>query len=94
MKLSEEQKRLLNEKLNNLAVPPLCSICSSNDWSATDTIFELREFQRGSLTIGGNQSIYPVIPITCNKCGNTLFINAIRIGILAPEPPKGEGKNE
>jgi hypothetical protein len=94
MKLTEEQKQFLNEKLNSLGIPPKCNICSSDEWSASDTIFEVREFQGGSLIIGGNQSIYPVIPISCNKCGNTVFINALRIGVLSPQPPKSEGKNE
>ena len=91
MKLSEEQKKKLISKLNSFGVPSQCPICKSGTWTVSDTIFELREFQGGSLVIGGNQGIYPVIPLTCSNCGNTYFLNPLMLGILEP-PKKKEGQ--
>ena len=38
----------------------------------------------------GGQSInkvYPLVVLTCNTCGYTVFVNAIRIGLTQPETP-------
>ena len=36
-----------------------------------------------NLVLGGaKSSIVPVIPVTCSKCGNTVFINAIVANLL------------
>jgi hypothetical protein len=58
-----------------------CPMCGEKNWSVQDTIFELREFQHGSMVIG-NGPLVPVAPVTCNNCGNTFLINAIVAGLL------------
>ena len=50
-----------------------CKFCGANDWAVIDKVFELREFQ--SRVVGS--PIIPVIPVTCNQCGNILLFNAI-----------------
>ena len=85
MKLNEEQRSKLVEKLNSMGSPTICPLCNSGEWNVSDTIFELREFQGGSLVVGGDHSIYPVIPLTCNECGNTYFLNPLKLGILDPQ---------
>lgn len=92
MKLTEDQRKKLVEFLNEKRASPNCPMCDSKSWGVSDTIFELREFQGGSLMVGGNQNIFPVIPISCNECGHTIFINAIRAGVLNPQ--NHGGKNE
>ena len=82
MKLNTEQQEIFLNKLNSFPHKLVCSVCGSNNWSANDTIFELREFMEGNLIIGGDQSLYPVIPITCNVCGNTHFLNPLKLGLL------------
>lgn len=82
MKLSEEQRNKLIHFLNTKRISPNCQICNSNSWGVSDTIFEMREFQGGNLILGGNQNIFPVIPVSCNECGNTIFLNAIIVGVL------------
>lgn len=60
-----------------------CPMCGSIDWNVTDKVFELREFNDGNLVIGGpNNSIVPVIPVTCKNCGNTVFFNPMAVGLL------------
>ena len=60
-----------------------CPMCHSSSWNLSDKIFELREFNNGSLVLGGPSSaITPVIPVTCTNCGNTIFVNALTAGFL------------
>lgn len=76
---SQQLINFLNEKWHGAQ----CTMCGSNDWSVTDKVFELREFNDGNLVIGGpNSSIVPLIPITCKNCGNTVFVNPMVIGLL------------
>lgn len=57
-----------------------CPYCGKQEWNVTESVFELREFNEGNLNVGG--PITPVIPITCQNCGNTVFINALTSGLL------------
>ena len=79
IKDEERQKKIiehLSKKWNGQA----CTMCKTGNWSVSDTIFELREYNDGNMVIG-NVPIFPVIPITCDNCGNSLMINAIVAGI-------------
>ena len=53
-----------------------CPMCGQTNWNVSDKAFELREFQGGDVVLGAGP-IIPVIPVTCNNCGNTAFVNAI-----------------
>jgi len=89
MPLTPEQRNRVVEKLRQFQGVEVCSYCQSNEWNISDSIFELREFHGGSITFGGG--IYPVVPMTCAKCGNTLFFNAIMLGVIEPLKPAQEG---
>lgn len=86
MKLTEEQAQSvithITRTSNNRTI--VCPICGNTQWSVNSIITEMREFQNGNLILGGNSSIMPFVSITCNNCGHTLFINAIRAGIVSP----------
>ena len=58
-----------------------CQMCRTGNWNVSDSIFELREYNQGNLVIGGGP-IIPVIPITCDNCGNIVFVNAILAGFI------------
>lgn len=73
----EKFKLFMSTKLNNP-----CYLCGERNWSIPDKYYELREFTGGGLVIGGNTGVSPVIPMTCNNCGNTVLINAIVSGFL------------
>jgi hypothetical protein len=77
MKLTKEQSNKLFEKMSKFSEQFVCPICHYEPLNLNDTIFELREFQGGDLVVGGMQSVFPVIPITCPQCGYTMFINAM-----------------
>lgn len=58
-----------------------CLMCGTGNWNISDSIFELREYNQGNLVLGGGP-IIPVVPITCDNCGNTVFVNAIKAGLI------------
>jgi RNase P subunit RPR2 len=58
-----------------------CQMCGIGNWNVSDSIFELREYNNGDLIVGGGP-IMPVVPVTCDNCGNTVFVNAIRAGLI------------
>lgn len=86
MQLSNEQRDLLLKRLtqNSYWDNPPCFICKSQQWNVSDIVFELREFQAGDLVVGG--PVFPIIALTCAKCGNTLFLNAVVLGVLDGVP--------
>jgi hypothetical protein len=55
-----------------------CKFCGANDWAVIGKVFELREFRGGAV----GSPVIPVIPVTCNQCGNLLLFNAIAAGLV------------
>ena len=60
----------------------VCSVCKINDWAVHDTLSELREFNQGTILVGG--PVIPIASITCNNCGFTMQFNAIKVGLIQP----------
>jgi len=44
----------------------------------------MREFHGGGMVLGGDSAIQPLISITCQTCGQTIFMNAIMLGVVEP----------
>lgn len=90
MKLTKEQQKKASDELKSFFSKP-CG-CSGENWILNDKIFELREFNEGNFVLGGqNSSIFPVIAVSCSKCGNTHFFNAILLGLIKKDnEPKSE----
>ena len=65
-----------------------CPLCNSGNWNISDTVYELREFQEGNLVLGAGP-ILPLIPVTCNNCGNTVLVNAL-VSKAIEQPKKEE----
>jgi len=65
-----------------------CSICSSNAWEVGQDLAEMRPYSGGSIVLG--TGVYPLLPIICTVCGNTLLVNAIAAGITDRVPPSSE----
>ena len=59
------------KNLNNYT----CPLCSSKNWIIGNKVFFLLEYDKKTVNFAG--ATYPVIPITCPKCGNTMLINVI-----------------
>ncbi len=61
-----------------------CQMCGVGSWHMTDTVFELRVYREGNLLLDGGP-ITPYIPIICDNCGYTVFVNADVAGLIDPE---------
>ncbi len=92
MKLSEEEQQKVIEWLEaKWQGEKLCQVCGTGNWSVSDLIFQLPEFDPKKITIGG--PVMPVVSISCNNCGNTYFFNAMKLGVLHP-PENPENQEE
>ena len=91
MKLTESQRDLVIKKLDELwQNPKVCTVCHHSNWIISDTLFEIRNFNKGNLVLGGG-SLLPVAVAICSNCGHILFFSAIQLGLV--EPPAQEKKN-
>ena len=90
MKLTEDQAQrvisYITQTNNNR--PIVCSVCGTKQWSVNNLITEMREFQNGNFILGGDSAIMPFVSLTCEHCGHTIFINAIRAGVVSPNNSK------
>jgi hypothetical protein len=77
------------EHLNSKWGTRACPMCEENIWKVSDTVYELREFH-GGIVVLGSGPIYPIVPVSCNNCGNSILINAIQSGAI--ENPNVEPK--
>lgn len=69
-----------------------CPMCGSNMWNVSDKVYELREFHNGDLILGTGP-IFPIIPVTCNNCGNSIMVNALMAGAIEkPNVELNEGE--
>jgi ribosomal protein S27AE len=59
-----------------------CPMCGTGNWTVSDKVFELREYHDGNIVLGSGP-IVPLIPVTCDNCGNVVFVNAIVAGSVA-----------
>ena len=95
MKLSAEQSgsliKSLNERIQSGQLN--CPLCGKKQWILNEAIIETREFEQGGLFIGGNSSIMPFVTLTCRNCANTLFLNAIQLGLIPNAASKKENDN-
>jgi predicted nucleic-acid-binding Zn-ribbon protein len=58
----------------------ICPICNNTQWSASESLAELRQFDKGNLVVGGK--VYPLLVLICKTCGYTLLFNAIKTGLV------------
>lgn len=76
MKIDQDR---LNKYMNKIHATT-CPLCGNGQWTFNDTIFQLPEFDTKGLIVGG--VVFPVIPLTCDNCGNTYFINVLSAGLM------------
>ncbi len=67
-------------------------MCDANKWGISDKAMELREFNQGSLLVGG--SLQPVIPVNCGNCGYTILVNGLIAGVVERSEKERDGNDE
>jgi len=73
---TDKLKEFIWKKWKNFS----CTCCKENNWNISNEAYELRAFRWDMIVWG--IPIVPIIPITCNNCWNTIFINAVISKIL------------
>lgn len=66
--------KLLNI-INEKWIAKNCLLCGNNDWTMSPILAELHEHNN-------ENKIIPLVPITCNNCGNTIFISPLAINCM------------
>ena len=93
MKLTDKQRKIVEKEFEENWKNKKCPFCEGKEWAFSDKIFEIREFQEGSLILGGDSSILPIIVFICEKCSHAVFLSAIKLGLLN-NGNKNESKKE
>ena len=64
-----------------------CPICGCTDWGLENTIYQMPQFFNNPVEemLTKDKSNFPVIPVTCEKCGNVILFSAIHHGIVKNE---------
>jgi hypothetical protein len=82
MQLNPEGQARFRNHLQNVIRKPR-AVCGEGNWNFDDTVFEMRQFAGGPLPAQG--AIKPVVTLTCQSCGNIVFLNALTTGIVRVE---------
>jgi hypothetical protein len=85
MKLTAEAQQRAIGAVNRL-LPIQCNVCKTSSWNLTPELFEIRAFSGGDLHLGA--SLIPLLVLTCTNCANTIFLNAIQLGVVDAKNPK------
>ena len=81
------QKKLTPEDLKKLEAvhkdfPYHCTLCGKDQWSLAEYLFEVPGY--GATAFPGTAiATFPALILTCNTCGNAVFLSAIKLGIVS-----------
>ena len=90
MKLNQE---IFLNKINTLWKNKMCPICGNTHWGIEEGIVTpVNVDENKAINLGGKFA--PLVSITCDKCGYTMFINAFKLGALDLEEKNNGDKNE
>jgi len=62
-----------------------CPMCKKIEWSIPESLYQLNRCSDEGYIIP--TSPLPVVAVTCNNCGNTILICAIKMGLVKEEKP-------
>lgn len=93
-KLTDAELKLAQDWFKRLTPAPSCPVCQSSNWSFFAHVVT------PILMAGANHSelsfrgvAYPHFMVSCNTCGTTQFVNAIKADVL-PDPYEKEQQQE
>jgi hypothetical protein len=86
VRLTEEEKKAVVRWLQTRAAGPReCAVClQRNNWVVADDLVTSSSYQRGD-EVGADRGSYPQAMLVCENCGNTVYLNAVMIGIVEGE---------
>lgn len=79
--------------------PQPCPLCGQNSWSINNRVFQLGEYEtseslRKRIENKLDSKCVPLVPLTCDNCGNTYLINAILTDLIDPNENNEHAVNE
>jgi hypothetical protein len=74
--VTPEMRDRLNQLWGNR--PKHCSVCGSFSWNVEESIAELHLLTTLPQLV--SPQVIPLVVITCQTCGNTLLLNALKLG--------------
>ena len=81
----EEKKQVVRWLQSRAAGPRECAVClQRNNWVIADDLVSPSPYHRGSEVDIGRTS-YPQAMLVCENCGNTVYLNAVMMGIAEGE---------
>ena len=84
MRITHAQLVTAVARIKEVMGPRHCSVCDGNKWELDDAVYQLGEFP-GTPPNSPATRVNPVLALTCSNCGNTVTLNAIKLGILSPQ---------
>ena len=85
----EETKRVLAVIQQRVPEVARCPVCGQHDWTLADGLVRLTlQEERGVVVVGGRNM--PCVALICKRCGNTLLLNVIVLGLRDLAAKKGE----
>lgn len=84
----EEFEKVRNSILNAIGKDDFkCPICGCTDWGLENKVYQMPQFFNSPLEemLEKDKTNFPVIPATCEKCGNVILFSAIQHGIVKNE---------
>lgn len=85
--LSKQQGEAIAKWLSTKWPDKLCPHCKATEWAIGLFLTSARAVppeRPGDLIIGATP-IYPFVPIGCENCGYTAFVNVLTIGGIVPQ---------
>jgi len=84
MSAEDIQKRIIQALQNKLGPPRPCVMCGHIEWQVADKYIVLSASPNPSqVSIGGQ--VFPFITLICNNCGNTQFLNLLKLGFTTQD---------
>jgi predicted nucleic-acid-binding Zn-ribbon protein len=64
---------------SNAGATAQCPMCGTHHWEIYSHVVQTRTWTGGNMLAGG--FVDPCIVVTCRNCGNSVFLNADKVGI-------------
>ena len=83
-KLTDEDKDKIKKWFaDKWKEPVICPVCRGDAWIIADHVVTTVRAGEKATFVGG--ITYPQVMVICNKCGLTLFFNAVMMGVVKPK---------